>query len=145
MSSLAENLDPPFYAVILNDNNLGAEDEAHIGPTDEMVSLAPRQPGFMGLETTRDDQGHWVAISYWRDKSDIEAWRSKGDSKIAKRFHNVRLQDACALRISRVDEKLRPDTSLTANLPAIPNNSMWTIGALLLAAFPAIAGLLGHE
>ena len=79
MGSLAENLEPPFYAAILNDNNLGLEDETHIGPTDEMVSLAPRQPGFMGLETSRDDKGHWVAISYWRDKSDIEAWRSKGD------------------------------------------------------------------
>ena len=145
MGSLAENLEPPFYAAILNDNDLGLEDETHIGPTDEMVSLALRQPGFMGLETTRDDQGHWVAISYWRDKYDIEPWRSKGDSEIAKRFHNVRLQDACALRISRVDEKLRPDTSLKANLPAIPNSSLWTIGALLLAAFPAIAGLLGHE
>ena len=145
MTNLAENLEPPFYAAILNDNDLGLKDETHIGPTDEMVSLALRQPGFMGLETSRDDQGHWVAISYWRNKSDIDAWRSKGDRKIARRFHNVRFQDACALRISRVDEKLIPKTSLKAELPAIPNSSLWTFGALLLAAFPAIAGFLGHE
>ena len=28
MGSLAENLEPPFYAAILNDNDLGLEDEA---------------------------------------------------------------------------------------------------------------------
>lgn len=49
MGSLAENLEPPFYAAILNDNDLGLDDETHVGPTDEMVSLALRQPGFMGL------------------------------------------------------------------------------------------------
>ncbi len=146
MGSVAETLEPPFYAAILNDNQPGLEDSLHMAPTDEMVSLAPAQPGFLGLETTRDPDGRWVAISYWRDLDAIEGWRAKGGDEIAKRFDGIGFKDACGLRVSLVEERLSDAAEeLRAEQPAIPNSSLWSLGAVLLTAFPAIAGLLGHE
>ena len=147
MSSLAEKLEPPFYAAILNNNAPALQDAEHIAPSDEMVTLAVGQPGFLGLETTHDDEGRWVAISYWRDMADIDAWRAKGDSEIAKTFDGIRFREACGLRVSLIEEKLtsQAPAPLRADQPAIPNGSMWSIGAFLIAAFPAVAGVLGYE
>ena len=54
MESLAENLTPPYYTAVLNNIKGGLKDAEHVAPTDEMVTIATRQPGFLGLETTRD-------------------------------------------------------------------------------------------
>ena len=40
MGRLAENLTPPYYAAVLNENQSGVKDEEHVAPADEMVSLA---------------------------------------------------------------------------------------------------------
>ena len=72
MGRLAENLTPPYYAAVLNENQSGVKDEEHVAPADEMVTLAPRQPGFLGLETARDKKGEPITVSYWRDIQAIE-------------------------------------------------------------------------
>ena len=154
MGSLAEKLDPPFYAAILNDNSeQRLEDADHLAPSDEMVSLAPAQPGFLGLETTEDQAGKYVAVSYWRDMDALKAWEQRGDFEIRKRFAGAGLKETCALRVSKVSEKLRssastspsPDKHLRADGPAVTASSLTTIGAGLLGLFIALAGFFGYE
>jgi len=147
MSSLAERIEPPFYAAILNDNtDQRLEDENHLAPSDEMISIAPAQPGFLGLETTEDKCGTPVAVSYWRDMDALKAWEHRGDMEIRKRFAGAGLEETCAIRISKIDEKLAEPNHLRAEHPAIPTSS--TLNMLstgLIAVFPALAGFLGYE
>jgi len=151
MGSLAEKLDPPFYAAILNDNSeQRLEDAEHVAPSDEMVSLAPAQPGFLGLETTEDQAGKYVAVSYWRDMDALKAWEQRGDLEIRKRFAGAGLKETCALRVSKVSQKLHPsrpprDKHLRAADPAVTPSSLTTIGAGLLGLFIALAGFFGYE
>jgi len=154
MGSLAEKLDPPFYAAILNDNaEQRLEDADHVAPSDEMVSLAPAQPGFLGLETTEDQTGKYVAVSYWRDMDALKAWEQRGDFEIRKRFAGAGLKETCALRVSKISEKLRPggpsgpspDKHLRAVGPAVTPSSLTTIGAGLFGLFIALAGFFGYE
>jgi len=146
MPSLAENLKPPFYAAIINEDARHKTFDDEITPTDEMVSLAPSQPGFLGLETTWDKSGKWVTVSYWTDIQSEKAWEERGDNEIRKHFNGQALKEACVIRVSKIDHKIGPDKSLRAGMPAIPESSMAaSISAFALSAFPAIANLLRHE
>ena len=85
MGSLAENLTPPYYTAVLNENKGGLKDAEHVAPTDEMVTIATRQPGFLGLETTRDKKGDKIMVSYWRDVDAIEGWINVGEVHINRK------------------------------------------------------------
>ena len=146
MGSLAERIDPPFYAAILNDNtHKRLEDANHLAPTDEMVSLAPGQPGFLGLETSKDQKGRWVAVSYWRDMNALNAWEQRGDFEIRKRFGGASLSDTCALRITKVNRKLGPSKPLRASEPALTPSSVSLFGMAAFGLFGILAGLFGYE
>ena len=154
MGSLAEKLDPPFYAAILNDNTeQRLENAEHLAPSDEMVSLAPGQPGFLGLETTEDQTGKYIAVSYWRDMDALKAWEQRGDFEIRKRFAGVGLKETCALRISKVSEKLRPNAPrspssnkhLRAIAPVVTPSTLTTMGSGLVGLFIVLAGVFGYE
>jgi heme-degrading monooxygenase HmoA len=106
MESLAEHLTPPYYAATLNERQDGLQDENHIAPTDEMVTLATRQPGFLGLESTHDQKGKHQTVSYWKDADAIEDWIRAGDKKINHRF-GVGLSETCGIEISLIDEGTR--------------------------------------
>jgi hypothetical protein len=146
MRSLAEQLDPPFYAAILNDNTeQRMEDADHVAPSDKMVSLAPGQPGFLGLETTEDRTGKWVAVSYWRDMDALNAWEQRGDIEIRKRFDGVGLKETCGLRVSKISEKLGSAKHLRAEKRNLTSSTLATLGAGVLGLFPSLAGLFGYE
>ena len=103
MESLAENLNPPYYTAVLNEIKGDLKDAEHVAPTDEMVTIATRQPGFLGLETTRDKKGEIIMVSYWRDVDAIEGWINVGEIKINHRF-GVGLANACGIEISLGEE-----------------------------------------
>jgi len=146
MKTVAENLKPPFVAAIMLDA-VQADFEDGPSPSDEMVSLAPSQDGFLGLETTRDDQERWISISYWHDHESFTAWRKAGEVHVARLFNGLDLERACKFRVSKVEEPVFTSKPLTADGPAIPKAEHQTdgIGSKVFSAFPAIAELLGYE
>jgi hypothetical protein len=76
MASLADNLKPPYYAAIIeNEPHASVDEPANTG--DKLVTMAVRRPGFLGLETTRKGDGRPVTVAYWRELSDVEAWQSE--------------------------------------------------------------------
>ena len=43
--------------------------------SDRMIELAQAQPGFLGVESVRGDDGIGITVSYWRDRAAIRDWR----------------------------------------------------------------------
>ncbi len=146
MKTVAENLKPPFVAAIMLDAIQATPDDGP-SPSDEMVSLAPAQKGFLGLETTRDEQNRWISISYWRDQESFNGWRMAGTGHVARKFDGLDLERACKFRVSKVEEPIFTSKPLTAGGPAIPKvqHRSEGIGSKVFSAFPAIAELLGYE
>ena len=107
MESLAERLTPPYYAATLNERRDGLRDDGHIAPADEMVTLATRQPGFLGLESSQDQKGDHKTVSYWKDVDAIEGWINAGENKINHRF-GLGLAEACGIKISFIEESASP-------------------------------------
>jgi heme-degrading monooxygenase HmoA len=146
MASLVKNLTPPFYAAIINDNKNHIFFNDEISPTDKMVSIAPHQPGFLGLETTSNKQGKGLTISYWSDMHSEKAWENKGDKQIRKHFDGTPLRESCAIRVLKINRKLCSIKKLylgPRSMPKIIISSF--VGTLIISSFSLITHLLGYK
>lgn len=70
---------------------------------EQMVALAAEQPGFLGVESTRDANGFGITISYWESPEAIKAWRDKAEHQVAQRIGKDRWYDHFELRIAKVE------------------------------------------
>jgi len=142
MESLAENLTPPYYAATLNERQGDLRDKNHIAPTDEMVTLATRQPGFLGLESSRDQKGIHKTVSYWKDVDAIEGWINVGDEKINDRF-GIGLADTCGINITLIDESSHVGPGRGKSGPGLGQDGDDAPKGLRAFAAAAFASLLG--
>lgn len=55
------------YAVIFTSVRTEQEEDEYAETARRMLSLAPQQPGFLGVESTRDANGFGITVSYWKD------------------------------------------------------------------------------
>ena len=148
MRSVAHDIKPPFVAVIMLDLIESSSDEG-LSPSDEMISIAPVQEGFLGLETTRNDQGQWISVSYWRDDKCVAGWRKSGIGRINQLFGGLSLENSCKFQSSQINDQTLLSKPLMAQQPAVPSHIVKTqsksFGSKVLNNFPTIAGFLGYE
>ena len=148
MKSVAHDITPPFVAVIMLDL-MEANSGEGLSPSDEMISIASNQEGFLGLETTCDNQGHWISVSYWRDDTCVAGWRKSGSDRIAQLFDGLSLDNSCKFQSSRVNGQTLLPKPLIAREPAVPSpivkTQLKSFGLKVLNIFPGIVGLLGYE
>jgi heme-degrading monooxygenase HmoA len=91
---------PPYYAVIFTsqrtegDNGYGEMAKA-------MVNLASQQPGFLGIESAREDLG--ITVSYWESLEAIAAWKQVYDHLTAQRRGRADWYQTYKVRICRVE------------------------------------------
>ncbi len=82
MSLIANTPKPPYYAVIfssLRSDNIDGYDET----ATRMIELASRQPGFLGVESVREDLG--ITVSYWSDIESIKNWKANAEHREVQR------------------------------------------------------------
>jgi len=100
MSEIAKTPKPPYYAVIFT--SLLKEDADGYGEMrDKMVELAAAQPGFLGIESVRDDLG--ITVSYWSDIESIKNWKSNVDHQKAQRMGREQWYVSFKVRVSKVE------------------------------------------
>ena len=58
-----------------------ADYDAHRRPHGQ---LAAEQPGYLGIESTRDADGFGITVSYWRTLDDIAAWKRHAEHTLAR-------------------------------------------------------------
>jgi heme-degrading monooxygenase HmoA len=80
MSQPAHTPQPPYYAVIFT--SVRTEGDNGYGATAQtMVDLAAAQPGFLGMESARQEIG--ITVSYWQSEEAIQAWKNNVDHRAA--------------------------------------------------------------
>jgi heme-degrading monooxygenase HmoA len=78
---IAQTPEPPYTVVIFTslrtdgDNGYGAMSK-------RMVELAGQQPGYLGVESAREDLG--ITVSYWVDDAAAAAWKQVAEHLIAQ-------------------------------------------------------------
>jgi heme-degrading monooxygenase HmoA len=91
---------PPYYAVIFT--SLRTDGEAGYGDmAQRMVDLAAGQPGFLGIESAREELG--ITVSYWESLEAIRAWKAHAEHKIAQERGRQQWYRAYKTRICRVE------------------------------------------
>jgi heme-degrading monooxygenase HmoA len=102
VSSIAETPKPPYYAVIFtslrNDGDNGYGEMAA-----KMVELASAQPGFLGIESAREEVG--ITVSYWSDLRSIEAWKSNAEHQQAQEKGRKEWYSSFRVRITKVERE----------------------------------------
>ena len=99
----ARTPEPPYYAVIFTSVRTDADEAGYAQTAQEMVELAARQPGFLGVESARDAGGLGITVSYWASVEAISAWKAQADHATAQRLGRERWYCAYELRVARVE------------------------------------------
>jgi heme-degrading monooxygenase HmoA len=100
MSLIADTPAPPYYAVIFT-NTLTDVDEGYAVMAQKMLSLAAKQPGYLGVESAREDVG--ITVSYWRDLDSIKNWKAVIDHREAQKLGREKWYANYKTRIAKVE------------------------------------------
>ncbi len=75
---------PPYYAVIFTSTLREDAAPGYEEMADAMVDLAQKQPGYLGFESARGEDGLGITVSYWKDEASIQAWKDVISHKAAQ-------------------------------------------------------------
>jgi len=100
MSSIANTPKPPYYAVIFTSHRTEG-DNGYGEMAVKMVELASRQPGFLGIESARQEVG--ITVSYWTDLDSIRKWKTNIEHQKAQKLDREKWYSSFKIRISKVE------------------------------------------
>jgi len=91
-----------YFAVIFTAQRSLSGDDIYDITADRMVLLARRQPGFLGVESVRGDDGIGITVSYWVDRDAIANWRQQADHLAAQALGRQEFYDWYRVRVAEV-------------------------------------------
>lgn len=94
---------PPYYAVIFSSRRNGDDDAGYAEAAQRMVELAAQQPGFLGIEATRGNDGFGITVSYWTDEAAIAAWKRQAEHAVTRAHGRTHWYDHYELRVAKVE------------------------------------------
>jgi len=98
--SIAKTPKPPYYAVIFTSRQSG-DTTGYSDMAKKMTTLAKLQPGYLGVESAREDIG--ITVSYWRDLESIKQWKNQAEHLEAQAVGKSRWYSAYTTRIALVE------------------------------------------
>jgi heme-degrading monooxygenase HmoA len=106
MSVPAPTPDPPYYAVIFTSrrtNLTAGYDET----SEKMIELAQQQPGYLGYESARGDDGLGITVSYWESEEAIANWKRNAEHRIAQQQGMASWYTEFITRVAKVERARR--------------------------------------
>lgn len=91
-----------YYAVIFTSKRTSLE-EGYNDASNQMELLAKKQPGFLGLETAREEIG--ITISYWESLEAIKKWKQNSEHLIAQKNGKEKWYSKYHVRICKVERE----------------------------------------
>ena len=91
-----------YFAVIFTAQRSLSGDDIYDITVDRMVLLAQRQPGFLGVESVRGDDGIGITVSYWVDRAAITNWRQQAEHLTAQALGRQEFYDWYRIRVAEV-------------------------------------------
>lgn len=91
---------PPYYAVVFTSVRTEG-DSGYAETAERMLALAAQQPGFLGVESAREDIG--ITVSYWSSLEALRAWKQNAEHLLAQRRGKEDWYRAYRVRVCRVE------------------------------------------
>ena len=106
VSNPAQTPQPPYYAVIFTSTRTDV-DEGYDAMSDKMVEMAAQQPGFLGVESARGEDGLGITVSYWESEEAIANWRANVEHRVAQATGRTKWYDEFVNRVAKVERSNR--------------------------------------
>ena len=103
---IASTPEPPYTAVIFTSLRTDG-DNGYAVMSRHMVELASRQPGFLGIESAREDVG--ITVSYWTDDDCARAWKQVAAHLVAQERGRSAWYSDYQVRVATVTRSYGPD------------------------------------
>ncbi len=71
--------------------------------SERMEELVRSQPGYLGHESTRGQDGSGITVSYWASDESVKAWRDQAEHLAAQKMGRERFYEWFRLDVCRVD------------------------------------------
>lgn len=95
-------MNEPYYAVIFTSNRTEV-DQGYTDMAVEMENLAKSQPGFLGVESAKQDIG--ITVSYWKNMESIARWKEHSDHILAQKKGKSQWYQKYSVRICKVERE----------------------------------------
>ena len=92
----------PYYAVIFTSTRTEL-DENYAEMAIKMETLAKQQPGFLGVESARNEIG--ITVSYWESLEAIANWKQNLDHLDAQFLGRQKWYENYIVRIAKVEKE----------------------------------------
>ncbi|SFV06718.1 antibiotic biosynthesis monooxygenase family protein [Alicyclobacillus macrosporangiidus] len=102
MGDFARTPEPPYYAVVFTSMRTEG-DRGYSVMAEEMVELARQQPGFLGVESVRDERGFGITVSYWASEEAIRLWKEHARHQLAQRLGRELWYEGFVTRVCKVE------------------------------------------
>ena len=100
MSEIASTSEPPYVAVIFTSLRTDHDNDGYAAMAARMEELGAEQPGYLGIESVRDDLG--ITVSYWRTEADARAWKQVAEHLGAQRLGQQQWYRSYRVRVAVV-------------------------------------------
>ena len=92
----------PYYAVIFTSTRTDLDDN-YAEMAIKMENLAKQQPGFLGVESARNEIG--ITVSYWESLEAIANWKQNLDHLDAQFLGRQKWYENYVVRIAKVEKE----------------------------------------
>ena len=93
---------PPYYAVIFTSLRT-SDDEGYSTTSERMLELAKQQPGFLGIESARNEIG--ITVSYWESLEAIRNWKQNTEHLFAQKQGREKWYEHYKVRVCKVERE----------------------------------------
>ena len=101
--------EPPYVAVIFTSERTDQDDAGYQRMAERMDGLSAAQPGYLGIESARGEDGFGITVSYWRDEESALAWKAVAEHCKAQRLGRDEWYRRYSVRVAVVGRAYRHD------------------------------------
>jgi len=94
---------PPYYSVVFSSARNAQDEAGYAQAAERMLVLAAQQPGYLGVESARGDDGFGITVSYWDSEAAIVAWKQQAEHAATRAHGREHWYDHFELRIAKVE------------------------------------------
>jgi heme-degrading monooxygenase HmoA len=107
--------DETEIAVIFTSGRTDVDPIGYAAAAARMEELAARQPGYLGIESARSDDGVGITVSYWASEEAAVAWKQHAEHLAVQAEGRERWYDWYRVRVAGVTRRYTYDRAHVAS------------------------------
>lgn len=96
-----------MYLVVFTSQRSNADETGYSAMADAMEALARTQPGFLDIQSWRDETGYGCTLSWWDSLEAIAAWKADARHQVAQQRGKDLWYDSFELQVCKVERAYR--------------------------------------